>query len=270
MTSSPFQENLAVSRKCVTVLGLILLQGACASPDPLQNSQSWYYIAEGPVDSKLLHLRNDGVFGLYLRTHFTIDERGKGTWRMDHSGNFELSGAWRRHVVRSPFDVGGFGGNGGPTLGDIRKEISDFLKANSGSSYSANEIRQLGVRDGGEQVEGQDLRWTLVPITIRADRVTKGDLEGLIEAIDAYPREGGETVIHATPIACGLKTFLHWMDGGPGWVEDSLEEMKNAVEGDSILPSYNPVFFQVTKLEFEKALGEGHPFLFRPEMNRQK
>src|SRR4030095_16613171 len=169
----------------------------------------FYYIANGPLDSRLLHLRADGTFSFYLRTHFTIEERGKGTWRREPSGEFGLEGGWRRHVIREPLDIGGFGGKSGPTLMEIRKDISDFMKSQTRSTFSADESQQVGTGDIEEQSEGRTFRYTLVPISVHGKTVTRKDLEGLIEAIDAHSRFRREDLTHVTPLTTEAKTFLH-------------------------------------------------------------
>lgn len=256
--------------KGMFLLPVILHAQGCASAAQGGSVSPGYYLKSGPLDSLLLHLRSDGTFSLYSRTHFTVDERTKGAWKWDSSGVMELSGGWRRHVVRGPFDIGGFGGASGPALSDIRRELSEFLKSRPGSSFPAEEIQRLGTREGAAEVNGEIQRWTMVPITLRAEQVSRAEIETVIEAIDAYPREGRDDVVHARPVPCGSKTFLHWRDGGPGWVEDSLEEIQDAIQADRTLASYGAVFLQVTRKEFEEALGEGQPFLLHPEMNRER
>jgi len=229
---------------------VLLFLTACSVRHPIQDLQAFYYVSRGALDSDLLHLRADGTFSWYVKTHFTLDERLKGTWRKGKSGDFELEGAWRRHVVQGPIDIGGFGEKSGPTLAELRKEISDFLKSQSGSTFAADAIQQLGARD----MDG----YTLVPISVRQETITRKDLEGVIEAIDAYPRLGREDLIHVTPITSESKSFLHWRDGGPGWVEESLEEMREAVRQGNSLPSFKSVYLQVNREEFDKALREGY------------
>lgn len=228
---------------------------ACAWRTPSAPTAQ-HFIAVGPLDSELLILEADGSFRFFRRTHLTVEETARGAWSRAQEGIYALRGPWRRQVIQGPLAVGGFDGPEGPSLDEIRDELVRFLEAAPDEpTRSAAEVRQIGLRSRTDYV--------LVPVTVRADPVPRKELMNLLAAIDAYRSSGPPDVIHVRPLQADGRAFLHWIDGGPGWVEDSLDDIRRAVATGRSLPSFDAVFLEVSEQDFHEALGTGHPFRFQ-------
>jgi len=171
-----------------------------------------------------------------------------------------------RQVVHGPISIAGFGKEWRHRLPLIYKEIEGFLRQNTEASISRDELEELGTWRSVYILDGKEDGFISVPISVKTDSVDRAQVEGVLKAIDEYMRQDNKDVVHARLAPHKKRESLHWLDGGPGFDNRTVDEICNAVDQNdfSVLPENGP-FYRITKEEFERGIREGEPFKFQPD-----
>ncbi len=243
-------------------LALALL-GGCATaitdPPPPPPGQDFYYSLPSPLESRLLHLRADGVFRLYVRTLPMTKEALRGTWTIGGERVAVLRcDQWAHMVVRSPLRIR-FGTDWARQVPHVRTSIAAYLREHPGQAdFSREELEEVGTWEtlvGGEQA-------IVMPIGLESERVTRAELEAVLPALDAY-RDGGDPRDVRVRLHRHRETeFLEWVDWS-GYVEPQpLERIRATIDRLGKDEELRDVWVRLTPEEFHRELG-GDGFRYR-------
>jgi len=246
---------------------LILLLASCATDQHGGGGgEEFFFESNGLLDSEFLHLRSDGTLVKYTRMHFLTREDAHGSWQRSPGGDFELRSVWMRQVVHGPIRIAGFGKEWRHRLAVVSREIEGYLRENKEASLAGCELEKLGTWSSVDIVlEGTEYWSTNVPISVKIDSVDRTQVEGALKAIDEYLGQDDKDVVHARLVPHKGREFLHWLDGGPRFVDRTVDEMRQAIDRDDPLElSYSP-FYRIAKKDLEQGIRECEPFKFLPD-----
>ncbi len=243
--------------------GLVLLAlGGCATAvaaPPPPPGQDLYYSLPSPLEARLLHLRADGVFRLYVRTLPMTKEALRGTWTIHGERTAVLRcEQWAHMVVKPPVRIR-FGTEWDRQVPHVRTSIADYLREHpERPDFSREEMEDVGTWEtlvGGEKA-------TVMPIGLDVERVTRAELEAVLPALDAY-RDGGDPREVRVRLHRHKDTeFLEWVDWS-GYVEPQpLETIRATIDRLGKDEELRDVWVRLTPEEFSRELG-GDGFRYR-------
>lgn len=247
------------------VASLLLASGGACASDPIaaaNSAEPLYYVARGLTDTGILVLKQDGTFSYSIRTHLTSENGCSGTWVERAPEHLFLIGPWNRRIVVEDLAVGSFWLEGAPSIPEILGELNAFLRRHPNEAdFGADLIKAIANRDITVNNSGNSAVINVAPVTVRAERISRRNIEALLSCLETHRSYDDARTIQVQKLKEGTVDFLYWVDGGPGWGEDSVADIRKAVAMRSLPPSFEAVFVRASQAEVESTMRQGHPSL---------
>lgn len=209
-------------------------------------------------------LRADGKYRRFNREHMGIFLADKGTWILK-GDEFVLRSEERvRHITSYPLQIHLY------HFKDKDKKLSDFLifskeavagflAEHSDSRFSSNQIEKIMLSKTRNPPD--------INVLSGVDTVSREELEGLLEAIDALSMSQEKNVFRVKPVTYKAFTFLIWQDdlqvfgNNVDYVKDKIDKLPKNGGLDMVL-------VETSKAVFDQESQSTQPFIFYPEMNQ--
>lgn len=243
--------------RCVLLLAAL---GGCATavadPPP---GRDLYYSLPSPLEARLLHLRADGVFRLFVRTLPMTKEALRGTWRVTGEQSAALRcEQWSHMVVLPPVRIR-FGNEWARQVPHVRSSIAGYLAEHAlRQEFSEAEMEDVGTWEtvvGGEAA-------TVIPISLDGGKASRAQLEAALPLLDAYAAAGDPREVKIRLHRHKDVEFLEWLDWS-GFVEPrTLEQIRTSIDTLGKDEELKDVWVRLTPEEFQRELG-GDGFRYR-------
>jgi hypothetical protein len=262
--------NFIMMKKIASLLALcsifFLSEMGCAE-DVLykfpKNEDTYFANFSGSF-SEFFHFKKNRTYIKIDRDHLGIAEIDSGTWLQNRNGLLVMSSSKRfRDVIYGSLTIFINDKREVVALPAVKELMSSFLNNNQAAIFSGQEVQNIYKRN----TKGDRLP-TLYGGNSYGDDCRRQDIEGLIRAIDAYPKGKHNQMFFIKPLLYKERVVLIWNENESlvhsdiAFIKEQMDALKN-----SEIPF--SVFTLIDKETYERETSRPEPFKFYTEMNKK-